>query len=258
MKYLPALILLLLPVLAGAQPLEVVPDSASALPDPNRYATSIYVIASAGPSVVAVHSGYGNMHRLLEAQGVRPLFRDRTLYQLGFGARLQRWYLEFLIAGAPSWAGEYPAASPTRLDVDTDFFRANLNLGYALIQGRNDVWIMRGGVGMTEYFIRVFEVAPGQSLDLANIGASPAWRMWPAFSHYSGVGNVSIDWQRGGRPKRNISVMTNVCLGYQFGLGRPQWQASDIPLLNAPADRAGSVYVGLDIRIARNFERKQN
>ncbi len=256
MRSLLALLLVLSTALAAAQPLEVVPDTSAALPDPDRYATSIYVMLSAGPSVVGVHTGYGNMYRLLQAQDVKLLWRDRTLYSLGFGARLQRWYLDFLIAGAPNWVGEYPASSPTYLEADSDFFTANLNAGYALIQGRNDVWLMQGGVGMTEYYLRVFEVAPGRPLDVADIGASPAWRMWPAFSHLSATGYVGIAWQRGGRPKRGISVMTNGSIGYQFGLGRPRWKSSDIPLLNAPADRAGSFYLGLDIRIARNFERK--
>lgn len=257
MRSLLALLLVMSTALAAAQPLEVVPDTSAALPDPNRFATSVYVMMSLGPSAIALHTGYDNMYSLLEAQGVQLLWRDRSLYTLGFGARLQRWYLDFLIAGAPSWVGEYPASSPTYLEADADFFTAHLNAGYALIQGRNDVWLMQGGVGMTEYYLRILEVAPGRPLDVADIGASPAWRMWPAFSHLSGTGYAGIAWQRGGRPKRGISVITNMSLGYQFGLGRPRWKSSDTPLLNAPADRAGSVYLGLDIRIARNFERKQ-
>ncbi len=258
MKKLLAVLLALPTTLAIAQPLEVVPDSTSALPDPNRYATSIYAMVGLGPSTFSVHTGYGNMYSLLEAQDVQLLWRDRTLYSLGFGARLQRWHLDFLIARAPSWVAEYPASSPAYLEVDADFLTANLNAGFALIQSRNDVWLMQGGVGLTEYYLRVIEVAPGQPFDMANIEASPAWRVWPSFSHTSATGYVGIAWQRGGRPKRNISVITNGSLGYQFGLGRPRWKSSNIPLLNAPTDRAGAIYLGLDIRIARNFERKQN
>ncbi len=235
----------------AAQPLHAHTDSIPVLPDPDRYTTSIYAMTTLGPSAFAVHTGYNNMYRLLQAQEVQLLWRDRTLYSIGFGARLRRWHLEFLLANSFGLTiGEYPSFATTYLEAKTDFFTTHLSMGYALIQGRNDVWVIRGGAGMTEYYLSILEVAPGRSLDMANIRSSSSLRLWRAFSHTSGIGDVSIDWRRGGRPKRGVSVATNVSLGYQFGLGRPQWKSTDVQVLNAPTDRAGTIYLRLEMRIA--------
>lgn len=238
-----------------AQDLKTVNDTLAALPDPERYPKSIYVNLSAGPSSLGLKTGYRNMHQLLESQ-VALFVRDNSQYVMGFGGRIRRWYLEMQIASTFNVLGEYPANSVRYLEAETDYFNVCLNLGYAFLQTRNDVWVVRGGVGMSEYYIHITEVAPTGSFDFNNFAGNPSWRAWPAFSHISAVGNINIEWQPGGRAKRGVSLAPGFVLGYQFGLSQPRWKLSDAPVLNAPSDRAGFAYFGVDFKIGRNFENK--
>lgn len=238
-----------------AQNLEIVNDSVAAPPDPDRYHRSIYVHLSAGPSNLGFKTGYRNMHRLLEDQGVNFL-RDNSQYIMGFGGRIQRWSMDFQLASSFLFLGEYSANTVRYLEAESDYFNASLNVGYAFLQSRNDLWIVRGGIGMSEYFVHITEVTPSSSFDFNNLNGNPSWRSWPAFSHLSAVGNVSIEWQPGGRVKRGVSLAPGFVVGYQFGLGQPRWKLSDVPVLNAPTDRAGFAYLGVDFKIGRNFERK--
>jgi len=238
-----------------AQNLEMVHDSVAAPPDPERYPYSVYVNLSVGPSYIGTLSGYRNMHRLLKNQGVQ-FFRDNGQYAMGFGGRVQRWYLDIQLASSFNVLGEYPANTVRYLEAESDYFNVGLNLGYAFLQTRNDLWIVRGGVGMSEYYVHITEITPSSSFDFNNLNGNPSWRSWAAFSHLSAVGNISIEWQPGGRAKRGVSLAPGFVVGYQFGLGQPRWKLSDVPVLNAPTDRAGFAYFGVDFKIGRNFERK--
>lgn len=238
-----------------AQNLEIVNDSVAAPPDPERYNKSIYVNLSAGPSNIGLKTGYRNMHQLLKDQNVIFL-KDNSQYTMGFGGRFQRWYLDVQIASTFNVLGEYPANSIRYLEAESDYFNVGVNVGYAFLQTRNDVWVVRGGIGMSEYYMRITEVAPTVGFDFNNLSGNPSWRAWPAFSHLSAVGNVSLEWQQGGRAKRGVSLAPGFVVGYQFGLGQSRWKLSDATVFNAPADRAGFAYFGVDFKIARNFERK--
>lgn len=238
-----------------AQNLEIVNDSVAAPPDLNRYTRSMYVSLGVGPSNTGFKTGYRNMHRLLKDQGVTFL-RDNSQYTMGFGGRIQRWYIDFQLTYSVNFLGEYPANTVRYLEAESDYFNAGINVGYAFLQSRNSLWVVRGGVGVSEYFLHITEIAPTGSFDFDNLSGNLSWRSWPAFSHLSGVGNISIEWQPGGRVKRGVSLAPGLIIGYQFGLGQPQWKLSDVLVLNAPTDRAGFAYFGVDFKLGRNFERK--
>jgi hypothetical protein len=244
-----------------AQNLEIVNDSVAAPPDPERYPYSIYVNLSAGPSIIGLKTGYRNMQQLLKDQGINIPPRH-TQYVMGYGARIRRWYIDMAVQLAPSYLdlpyylSDYPVDSMRYLNAEFNYFNSSINIGYAFLQTRNDLWVVRGGVGWSQYNIRITETAPVGSFNFDNVAGTPSWRSWPTFSHHSAVGNVSIEWQRGGRAKRGVSLAPGLIAGYQFGLGQPRWKLGNIPVLNAPSDRAGFAYLGVDFKIARNFERK--
>jgi hypothetical protein len=244
-----------------AQNLEIVNDSVAVPPDPDRYHRSIYVNLGVGLTNLGIKNGYRNMMQLLENQNIGFLIIKNTQYAMGFGGRIRRWYLDVDIQLPPSqvylkYSSEYLDNSITYLNAESDYFNVGLNLGYAFLQNRNDVWVVRGGLGLSEYFIRITEGSPTNSFDFNNITGSSSWRTWPTFYHASAAGNVSVEWQRGGRAKRGISLAPGFIAGYQFGLGQPRWKLLNLPAFNGPADRAGFAYFGLNFKIARNFESK--
>lgn len=244
-----------------AQNLEIVNDSVAALPDPERYPKSIYVNLSAGPSNIGLKTGYRNMRQLLEGQGINFITNDNSQYVMGFGGRIRRWCLDINFQLAPSptylrYSGEYLDNSITYLNPESDYFNVGLNVGYTFLQTRNDLWIVRGGVGVSEYYVRIIEVSPTNSFDFNDLTGNPAGRAWPTLLHLSAVGNVSLEWQKGGRAKRGISLSPSLIAGFQFGLGQPRWQILNMPVFNGPADRAGFAYFGVNFKIGRNFERK--
>lgn len=240
---------------AYTQPLQPLPDSSASLPDPSRYDRGIYTTMSVGPSILGVETGYRNIHRLLESQGLKPDPLRSMLY-IGVGGRLHRLYAEMYVASTLASLSGFSYTSDKPIRVHADFASVGVNLGYALFQGRNESLILRLGADVAEYFLLFSESATSGPLDLTQVGGSAAGRSWPLISHFGPTGHLCLEFL-GGRAKRPVTLASNLRLGYQFGLGQSRWKAQEGTLINAPTDRAGFLYIGAGFWIGRNFERKQ-
>jgi hypothetical protein len=241
---------------AFSQNLEPVTVVSDTLTDPDAYRRSLYLTSSLVPGYFGLEMGYGNMRRLLQAQGVKhdPV---RHLFAWGLGARFHRVYLwlDFTHSIFDNFTtGESRPSG--QVNVRSQFHNVGLQAGYAFWQDRNSAGLLRCGLQISRYELYLQERSGGAILNFDQFGApSPPARTWPVMTHTGPALNIAAEllW---GRPKKGQHVAFSTLAGYMIGLGQEQWRALNALGLNAPADRVSQAYISTNYWLSRNYPRK--
>ena len=244
------------PLGAISQNLEPVVSASDTLPDPDAYRRSLYLTSSLVPGHFGLETGYANMRRLLRAEGIKN-DHGRQWFAWGVGARFHRTYVE--VHYAHSWRDNFTAGESRpsgRVNSNSRFFNAGIQLGYAFWQYRNSAALLRCGLQISRYELYLKERTGGAILDFDRFGApSPPARTWPAMAHTAPALNVSVEIVRG-RPKNGQHLAISSRAGYIQGLGQVRWRAENAIGLNAPVDRTGQVYLSVNYWLSHNSKPK--
>ncbi|MFN7118906.1 MAG: hypothetical protein ACK4TA_19060 [Saprospiraceae bacterium] len=243
------LLLLLCNVIGSAQPLSELPDSVEAFPDPAVFKGSFYIMSGLPGTEIMLEKGYDNLDKILKnAQiGSETL---RNSYSWGIGGRWQRLYAEFLVATS---FDDTHLDGNDRFMTSTNHFSGIFQLGYAVWQNRNNVVLVRAGIGGVKERRYIVQTSGDAILDFNNFDQPNSTVAW-ALEHNNTIGDISIGWIEG-RPKRSVSLAESLRLGYRFGLNDKAWEAPGAR--NIPSDRVEQWYVSFHFQLGYNKKSKK-
>lgn len=246
--FLFTLLLLLSKVTGSAQPLSQLADSLEAFPDPAVFKGSFYFLSGLPGTELILEKSYQNLNNILEEAQIEA-GTLRNSYSWGIGGRWQRLYAELLLG--ISWSDTYLDGND-RFMTATNNFNGIFQLGYAVWQNRNNVVLVRAGVGGIKERRQIVQTSGDAILDFNNFDQPISTVAW-ALEHNNTVGDISIGWLEG-RPKRNISLAESIRLGYRFGLKNKAWEAPGAR--NIPSDRVEQWYVSFHFQVGYNAKSK--
>jgi hypothetical protein len=148
---------------------------------------------------------------------------------MGFGGRIQRWHVDFQLAysvlflgGAPGQPGALPRGG-VRL-----FQRGYQRWVRLLAKPQQSVGCARRRRGERVFFARHGN-SPDRQFRFRQRGRQSP--LAPPGRHFRTSAAWAISASNGNRAaelKRGVSLAPGLMLGYQFGLGQPQWRLSDV------------------------------
>ena len=172
--------------------------------------------------------------------GVR-VKRFKFLSQIGFGLKRATPYYEFPATGS-EFIAQNSVANYTSLLV-----------GYDVVNSRNRRLYINLGLGGMEYGFNIFrrtnQAIPFQTiLQTGQTGTVPSLLL-------RNIGYVDINVEYGHRERRKRSIDFVTRLGYRSGTYAKEYESEAFPLINAPRDRIGQIYIQSVLSLSTNNNR---